>query len=85
MALQLSPELEQRVTALAHARRRDPQAVLRELVDAAEEEDAAFGAAVDQGITQLEAGHGISHEQAMERLRRAARGERPLSLLKRAR
>lgn len=78
MALHLSPELEQRIALLAKVRQRDPQAVLDDLLATAEEE-AAFDAAVDAGAAQIDAGLGIPHDVAMERLLRAASGQRPSS------
>jgi predicted transcriptional regulator len=72
MALQLPPELEQRVEDLAQATGREPASVLAELVDTALTDDAALRAEVQAGIAELDRGEGITHEQAMERMRAAA-------------
>ena len=68
MALQVPPELEHRVTALANATQRDPQAVLTELLRAALEEDEALRLEVAAGDAEIERGEGIDHGEAMRRL-----------------
>lgn len=69
MALQVPPELEQRVTALANATQREPQAVLAELLAAALEDDEALRLQIHDGLAALDRGEGIPHDEAMLRLR----------------
>ena len=69
MALNIPPELERRVAALAAARHREPQAVLTEILGAALDEDADFRAEVRAGIAELDAGKSVPHDEAMGRLR----------------
>ena len=69
MPLNVPPELEQRVAALAAETRREPQAVLTELLGAALDEDADFRAEVRAGIAELDAGKTVPHDEAMGRLR----------------
>jgi predicted transcriptional regulator len=71
MSLHVPPELERRVADLAAATHREPQAVLTELLGAALDEDAAFRQEVRAGISELDRGGGIEHEEAMRRLRAA--------------
>lgn len=68
MALQVPPELEQRVTAIANATQREPQAVLADLLGAALEDDEALRLEVAAGDAEIERGEGIDHREAMRRL-----------------
>jgi predicted transcriptional regulator len=81
MAIQLPTELEERVTALATATRRDPSAVLAELVaDALDDDDEeALRLRIAQSRAQIARGEGIDHDEAMSRLdtRLAQLGPRP--------
>jgi predicted transcriptional regulator len=74
MALQLSPELEQRVTELAHAIQRDPAVVLAELVADAldDDEEETLRLHVAESLAQIkrrERREGIPDEDAMRELR----------------
>jgi len=78
MAMQVPPELEKRVTALAVATQRDPQSLLAELLDTALDDNEALRLEVHEGLAELERGEGIEHGAAMLRLRTALeRGSRP--------
>jgi predicted transcriptional regulator len=68
MPINLPPELETRVTALAAAMHREPETVLAELVGTALEEDADFRSEVRAGIAELDAGKSVPHDEAMARL-----------------
>jgi len=71
MALQLPPELEQRVTALAHATRREPSAVLAELVADAldDDEEEALRLRIAESRAQVARGEGVEHRAAMQQIR----------------
>jgi predicted transcriptional regulator len=71
MALQLPPELEQRVTELARATQREPDVVLAELVTDAldDDEEESLRLQVTESLAQIERGEGIPHEDAMRELR----------------
>jgi predicted transcriptional regulator len=79
MPLNVPPELEERVAALAAETHRDPQAVLAELLGAALDEDAAFRAEVRAGLAELDAGKSVTHDEAMGRLRAAIERHGPRS------
>jgi len=70
MALQLPPDLEQRVTELAHAIQREPAAVLAELVAAALDDDDTAALAREVAISDDEfaRGEGVSHERVVREL-----------------
>jgi predicted transcriptional regulator len=72
MALQLPPELEQRVIELARATGRDPNDVYAELVadalDDAERGDSGEGAAIELGDAEVARGEVVEHGEAMRRL-----------------
>ena len=69
MPINLPPDLENRVAALAATMHRKPEAVLAELVGAALEGEAEFRDEVRAGIAELDAGKSVPHEEAMARLR----------------
>lgn len=71
MVLRLPPDLEKRVAALAEVRGREPSTVLADLVGAALDDEAAYGAEVEAGLAELDGGDGIPHEEAMGRMRTA--------------
>lgn len=80
MALNLTPELEARVTTFARANAREPAAVLAELVSDAMDnlalaEEALEFAHVRAGFAALDAGRRVPHEQALARLHAAAKGQ----------
>lgn len=70
MALQLPPELEQRVTQIARESARTPADVLADLVSAALElgSDQELWAAGESG-TELERANGIPHERVVQEMR----------------
>ncbi|MEY4577373.1 MAG: hypothetical protein RL701_2076 [Pseudomonadota bacterium] len=71
MAIPLPPELEQRVTDLAHATRREPAAVLAELVADAldDDEEESLRLRLAESRAQHARGEGIDHGDAMEQVR----------------
>lgn len=68
MALQLPPELEQRVTRIAQEAAREPAEVLAEIVAAwlDEEDDPELAQAIAAGDAEIERGEGIPHEQVIQ-------------------
>jgi predicted transcriptional regulator len=64
MPLHLPPELERRIAALAAQTHREPDTVLADLVGAALKEDEAFRSEVRAGLTELDRGEGIDHDEA---------------------
>lgn len=64
MALELPPELEQRVTALAQANQQEPAALLAEFVERCLE-DVALEREIAEGDAAIERGEGIPHDEAM--------------------
>jgi predicted transcriptional regulator len=62
--LQLPPELERRITALAAQTHREPQSVLTDLVEAGLDEDEALRLEVRAGLDELDRGEGIDHDEA---------------------
>jgi predicted transcriptional regulator len=70
MALQLPPELEQRVTRIAHESARNPADVLADIVSSALEldSDEELWAAVADSDAEFARGEGIPHEQVVQEM-----------------
>jgi predicted transcriptional regulator len=71
MTIPLPPELEQRVTELAHATRRDPATVLAELVADAldDDEEESLRLRLAESRAQHARGESIEHGDAMDQVR----------------
>lgn len=69
-----SPEIKARLDRLATATRRSKSYLANEAVERYLSEEEAFIAAVEEGITQANAGEVISHEEAATYLRSVATG-----------
>jgi predicted transcriptional regulator len=69
-----SPEIKARLDRLAAATRRSKSYLANEAVERYLSEEEAFIAAVEEGITQANAGEMISHDEAAAYLRSVAAG-----------
>jgi predicted transcriptional regulator len=68
MEIDLTPDLEDKLSRLASVQGRDSTALVVEAVERLVEYDAWFVAQVDKGLAQIEAGLTMSHEEVGSRL-----------------
>lgn len=68
MEVTLSPELQARLTRIAHERGTDAQALAREAIERLVDYDDWFVREVEKGLAQIERGEILSHDEVGARL-----------------
>ena len=68
MAINLSPELESKLTEVAAKQGREPDAVLAEAVQQLVNYDEWFRVQVQKGLDDVAAGRTLSHEEVAQRI-----------------
>ena len=68
MEVILSPDLQAKLTRMAHERGTDAQALAREAIERMVDYDDWFVREVDKGLAQIERGETLSHEEVGARL-----------------
>jgi predicted transcriptional regulator len=70
MEVSFTPDLEEKLFRLASTQGRETAALVVEAVERLVDYDTWFGAEVDKGLAQIEAGQTLSHEEVGSRLQK---------------
>jgi len=74
MQVHLTPEQQARLVELAARDGRSPEQLVREALDRFLDADADFVEAVMKGLTSLDRGEGLTHEEVGKRIDRLLQG-----------
>jgi predicted transcriptional regulator len=77
MEVTLSPEQQAKLTRLAQARGTDAQALAREAIERLLDYDDWFVREVEKGMSQIDSGRTLSHEEVGLRLNKHLTGKPP--------
>ena len=77
MEVTLSPELQARLSRIAHERGTDAQALAREAIERLVDYDDWFVREVEKGLAQIERGEILSHDEVGARLDKRLTEKRP--------
>jgi predicted transcriptional regulator len=77
MEVTLSPELQARLSRIAHERGTDAQALAREAIERLVDYDDWFVREVEKGLAQIERGEILSHDEVGARLEKRLTEKRP--------
>ena len=77
MEVILSPDLQAKLARVARDRGTDAQDLAREAIERLVDYDDWFVREVEKGLTQLERGDTLSHEEVGTRVRERLSGKRP--------
>ena len=77
MELTLSPDLQAKLTRIAHQRGVDAQALAREAIERFVDYDDWFVREVEKGLAQIERGEILSHEEVGARLDKCLADKQP--------
>jgi len=77
MEVILSPDLQAKLTRIAHERGTDAQALAREAIERLIDYDDWFVREVEKGLAQIERGDVLSHEEVGARLEKRLTEKQP--------
>ena len=77
MEVQISPELETKLSRLAAEQGRDSAELVREAVERLVDYDSWFVREVEKGLEKIEQGETLSHEEVGAKLEQLLAGKRP--------
>ena len=77
MEVNLSAELQAKLTRVAQERGTNPQELAREAIERLIDYDDWFVREVEKGLAQVEAGHTLTHEEVGARLDKHLTGKPP--------
>jgi predicted transcriptional regulator len=77
MEVTLSPDLQAKLTRVAHDRGTDAQALAREAIERFVDYDDWFVREVEKGLAQVDRGQTLGHEEVGARLEGRMTGTRP--------